>query len=565
MVYVPIEILRNGNNKLRMQVEANDLTDIIEKTINVAPNGYKVEKVVSAGILDENIEEDILLLEDVIDNTANVKVKVYANNMAQNIEGMENIFRMPTGCFEQISSSLYPNILALKYLEESGNTNEELKKKALEYISSGYQKLLTYEVKGESGGYSLYGHSPAETVLTAYGLMEITDLKEVYNVDESVIKKMTEFLYKKQNVNGSFEITGYNVGGAGTSENLALNAYITWALSESDAKNPKLSKSIEYLKDKLDKVYDNYTLALIANALANVKDKEVNSVVKRLVNNVDIDGKLAYINSKIVDYYGCGYNYQTMQTVALTSMVLSKTSSNNKINKQLINYLVSQKDTFGTWYSTQGTILALKALNKYKEKNKIENQTLKISVNSEIKELEIDKNQLDVYQLVFNNISKENKLKIDIEKGNAYYEVVEEYYIPYDKVNVEENNIKINVQTNNNLKVNEILTANIRLVNNNKETIRNGMITISIPQGFQVIEESLILLETKGIIEKYEINYRTVNLYLRNFKVSQLINVDVNFRARFPVEITGLSIRTYDYYNPSVQGNFMPIEIRVDD
>lgn len=90
---------------------------------------------------------------------------------------------------EQISSSLYPNILALKYLEDNKITNEEIRQKALNYISSGYQKLLTYEVKGESGGYSLYGKSPAETVLTAYGLMEITDLKEVYNVDEKLQKK----------------------------------------------------------------------------------------------------------------------------------------------------------------------------------------------------------------------------------------------------------------------------------------------------------------------------------------------------------------------------------------
>src|SRR5699024_8176350 len=128
---------------------------------------------------------------------------IYASTVAQTIEGMDQIFRMPTGCFEQVSSSLYPNILALKYLQDNGIVNEEIKAKAIEYISSGYQKLLTYEVKGESGGYSLYGRSPAETVLTSYGLMQLTDLKDVYNVDDAVINKMTNFLYGKQNSNGS--------------------------------------------------------------------------------------------------------------------------------------------------------------------------------------------------------------------------------------------------------------------------------------------------------------------------------------------------------------------------
>jgi len=222
MVYVPISVLKAGNNKFRAEVSSNTLTDIVEKECTVSTKGYKVEKVVSTGKLDEDISEDILILEDTIENTAKAKVKIYASTMSQTIEGMENIFRMPTGCFEQISLSLYPNILALNYLEDNGIVNEEIKTKALSYISSGYQKLLTYEVKGESGGYSLYGHSPAETVLTAYGLMEISDLSEVYDVDDSVIEKMTNFLYKKQNSKGTFTITGSYIGGSKFKRNIII-------------------------------------------------------------------------------------------------------------------------------------------------------------------------------------------------------------------------------------------------------------------------------------------------------------------------------------------------------
>ena len=146
MVYVPISVLKSGNHKFRVEVASDELTDIVEKECLVTTNGYKIEKVVSTGNLDEDISEDILFLEDTIENTAKAKVKIYSSVMSQTVEGMENIFRMPTGCFEQISSSLYPNILALKYLQKNGIVNEEIKTKALSYISSGYQKLLTYEV-----------------------------------------------------------------------------------------------------------------------------------------------------------------------------------------------------------------------------------------------------------------------------------------------------------------------------------------------------------------------------------------------------------------------------------
>ena len=562
MVYVPISILKAGRNRFRAEVSSNTLSDIVEKECQVSPKGYKVEKVVSTGTLEENISEDILILEDIVENTAKAKVKIYANTISQVIEGMENIFRMPTGCFEQISSSLYPNILALKYLEDNRIINEDIKTKATSYISSGYQKLLTYEVDGESGGYSLYGRAPAETVLTAYGLMEVTDLSKVYNVDDNVIKKMTDFLYNKQNINGTFTITGGNIGGAGSRETISLNAYITWALSESNPNDVRLNRSVDYLKGKLNDINDNYTLALIANVLANVKDKELNNVLKRLVNNINVDGTIAYITSNIVDYYGSRYG---VQTVALTSMALSKGSYNPEINKLLINYLIAKKDALGTWYSTQATILSLKALNIKNEKAKLENQTITVKVNSNEQKIDIKDNPLELYELTFENLNKENKLTIDTEKGNAYYEVVEEYYIPYEKIDTENDSIEVSVESNNNLKVNEVLEASIKAINRSGNIISNGMVTISIPQGFTAIEESLMLLESKGIVEKYETTYTKVNIYLRNFDVGEIVNLNVGFRASYPVDITGMAVRIYDYYNPETEGRTMPIKITVSE
>lgn len=564
MTYVPITILKNGEYKFQIETTSGSLTDIVEKEISINPNGYKIEKVVSTGYLEKELSEDILILDDAVPNTGKAKIKIYASQMAQTIEGMEKIFKMPTGCFEQISSSLYPNIVALKYLEDNKMANDEIKKKALEYISAGYQKLLTYEVKGEEGGYSLYGNSPAETVLTAYGLMELTDLSKVYSVDENVINKMNEFLYKKQNPNGTFTITGSHIGGANYREKLALNAYITWALSESNPDNEKLSKSVEYLKKQLDNVDDNYTLALIANTLANVKDKTLNRVIKRLVDNIKIEGNNASITSEVKDYYGSSSCTQSIQTVALTSMALSKSKSNASTNKSLINYLVSQKDKFGNWYSTQATVLALKAINQFQETSELKKQTISVKVNSDEQKIEIADNPLELYELTFNNLNKENKLNINMEKGSAYYEVIEEYYMPYEKIDTSKDDIEISVSANNTLKVNEILTASIKLTNKGKNSIYNGMVTIDIPQGFSVLEESLGKLKAKGIIEKYETSYRTVNLYLRDFDLSQIIDLNVQFRAMYPVEVTGLSVRAYDYYNPEIEGKSMPIKINVN-
>ena len=564
MVYVPITILKFGENKFRAEIASNSLTDIVEKQVEVMPKGSKVEKLVSTGTAEGEITEDVVLLEDIIEGAGKVKVKMYSNVKAQSVEGMENIFKMPTGCFEQISSSLYPNVLALKYLEDNGIVDEGLKNRALKYISSGYQKLLTYEVAGEKGGYSLYGKSPAETVLTAYGLMELIDLSEVYGIDSKVTEEMTEYLYKNQNTNGTFKITGQNkIGISQNKEELAYNAYIIWALSESNPKDERLQKSVEYLKNKLDDIDDNYTLALVANIFANTEEKDLNTVLKRLVSNININENTAYITSNTIDYYGSRGNVQTIQTVALTSMALSKANYSQDTNKMLINYLINKKDTRGTWYSTQATILSLKALNEFNEKNELNNQTITVKLNSEEQKIEIKDNPIEIYEINFENLNKENKLSINIPNGSVYYEVIEEYYVPYDKIDTSKFNIDISLEANKELKVNDVMNAKIKLTNKSKNNISNGIVTISIPQGFTVQEESLMMLENKGLIEKYEMNYTSINLYLRSFMDNQIINLDIGFKANYPVEITGLNIKAYDYYNPTIEGQTMPTEIKV--
>ena len=345
MIYLPIEILSAGENTLRVEARANELADIIERTMKTEENGVKVSNVVASGTFEDKLELDVLYLQEYKKGTGNLKVKLYSTAMSQAVEGLENIFRMPTGCFEQVSSSLYPDILVLNYLEQADNINEELKQKALNYIETGYQKILTYEVPSEKGGYSLYGNRPAEIVLTAYGLMEVKDLSEVYEVDEKVLENMKEYILGKQNVNGSFEIDKkYSYGVVNTNNELALNAYITWALSESFPEEKAIKKSVEYLEGKIDEVKDNYTLALMANVFANTNSKKTNAVIGKLVKNIKIENNKAYLTSNIKDYYGSYGRYQHLQTTALTSLALTKTNSNSKTNLKLINYIISEKD-----------------------------------------------------------------------------------------------------------------------------------------------------------------------------------------------------------------------------
>ena len=78
----------------------------------------------------EDISGEVLFKDEYIEGSNSVTVNLYPNLMSFAIEGMDSILRMPSGCFEQVSSSLYPDIMVLEYLESLGSNDETDKSKA---------------------------------------------------------------------------------------------------------------------------------------------------------------------------------------------------------------------------------------------------------------------------------------------------------------------------------------------------------------------------------------------------------------------------------------------------
>ena len=568
LVYVPIIIKKAGENSFKVTATQENTQDIVQKTMKTQNIGIEVRNVVSSGSFEKKLSQDIIYNVDAIENTKNLRLKLYPSTISQIVEGLENIFRMPTGCFEQTSSGLYPDVMVLKYMEDNEIINSELKKKALSYISSGYQRILTFEVPGETGGYSLYGHTPANPSLTAYGLMELTDVSKVYEIDSKVTDNMKNYLYKQQKSNGSFNIgsTYYSNHIIQKTDDLTLNTYIIWALSEADSKDSRLEKSIKYLENNINNMTDSYTKALAANAFANASDtKNAKLLIDKLLERIINDNNTYYLKSDIVDCYGSRGNVQDLQTTALTSIALSKTDSNYKANSNLINTIISRKDSYGTWGTTQATILSLKALVEFKEKSNISNQTITIKLNDETKSFDIKEDSLEIYECIFENVPEENHLSINMDKGKIYYEIIEEYNEETEKYKEKsQNKINVTYSLNNNLNVNDKVTENINIKNESGNSIQNGMVEITIPQGFKVQEEFLSKLVTEKKIQKYEYNYSKIYLYLQDTATDEEVKLDIGYRAGYPGKITGGLVRVYDYYNPDVEGMAMPIEININ-
>src|ERR1043165_527016 len=221
--------------------------DIVVREIEVVPNGRE-QNVVFNGQLESAASHVLEFPAAAIDGASKIIVRLYPGPMSQIMEGMDSILRMPGGCFEQTSSSTYPNVLALDYMKRTKKLTPEVHAKPEGFIANGYQRLLTFEVPG--GGFSWFGQAPANKILTAYGLMEFYDMSKVHDVDPRVVERTQQWLAAQQQPDGSWKPDTNFINEGATnrynSDVLRITGYVGWALGNTGYQGPAIEKAHEY-------------------------------------------------------------------------------------------------------------------------------------------------------------------------------------------------------------------------------------------------------------------------------------------------------------------------------
>jgi hypothetical protein len=583
-INLKIRIEQFGEFVLRIDAEGTKLSDAVEKKLSVLPFGQRTTQTVASEEFSEDKEEfQALFPSDTIVGTEKVLVKLYPSVLSEIIAGLDNILRFPSGCFEQTSSSLYPNILVLKYLQNSGHDDREIRKKAEGFINEGVQRLLTYEI--EPGGFSYFGSPPTETILTAYGLMEFSEMRDVVFVDEDLIKRTKDYLYKKQNYDGSFEITGYHNGGFSGDDELVRNAYIIWALSESDAKDDRLENSIDYLENNLAEIKKSpYTLALALNAFINYDKNRsvVEDTLTTLKQMIKVNEKnQAFIQLDRPNHYGSYGRYGNVELTALATIAFSRRGEFDFSNK-LKDFIIASRDGQGTWGSTQATILALKAIVADEiatKKAKNNEGIIKIKFNGQDeKTISITPENSEVLQVVEfkNNLSRENIITIEKSgKVTVTLQIVKDYYSEWRGNKSEKANaLFVDTRYGTSRKfgtermiaefgVGEQASLYVNLAST--EEIKNLVAEVPIPAGFIVntAEMDCQILNTQADsncpasygyydekVNYYEYKGDRVILYFNYFTSHASKTLEIPIIPQYAGKYKIMPVRFYAYYDP---------------
>ncbi len=578
VTYYHIKVLKHGPHKFTVYAYGTEKSDAISRQIEVVPDGEETYATTN-GRLEGIIEEEVYIPEYSVDDASKILVKIYPGYFSQVVDGLDNIFRVPHGCFEQTTSITYPNVLILDYMKRTEQITPELQMKAEGYVATGYQRLLTFETD-TPGGFSLFGSPPPKLILTAYGLMEFQDMSEVYNIDEELIPRTQNWILEQQNSDGSWEAKGHLVDFSRDMARSKLTAtcLITWSLVNSDYRGNKIDNAVSYIKENINSgTSDEYTLALCANALVEYgrDGKVVESILSKLDETKIEDNDTIHWSSggESTDrtIMGSKGSIRDIEITALTALAHMKAGKNPGKAVKMLNYLIKQKDSFGTYSSTQATVLSLKALIYAAEHLQQAGSKGVVDVfinDAKASRINIDESNNEVLQLIdLESYTREglNKVRIEYEgEGLLFYQIAGKYYVPWEKTESTDKIIKIDVEYDTtDIRINDMAEVKVKASYNGVGAANLVIIDLGIPPGFSVVAGDLEELKSMEAVDRYEITGRQLILYVSGISSNKPLEFTYRLKALYPIKAKTPESKVYEYYNPDISDKSKPVNITV--
>ncbi|HMP58543.1 MAG TPA: alpha-2-macroglobulin family protein [Gemmatales bacterium] len=558
------------------------LSDRVGRALRVVPDGFPITSSYS-GTLDGKLDLDVMLPEHWLPGTLQVKAAVYPTVMADLISGLEGMLQEPHGCFEQTSSTNYPNTLVLRYLQESDRSQPEVMGRARDLLARGYDKLLAFECidpQSQRRGYEWFGGRAApHEALTAYGLMQFRDMAAVMRVDAEMLARTERFLLAQRDGQGGFRRNPKALDGFGRGPEVITNAYILWSLSEAGV-DADLSAEAAAVYAAAAQSPDAYLVALAANVALNLQQAETaRALVHRLASLQQANGSLVGTTTSIT---GSGGRDLAIETTALTILawLKAKDLSLHEPNSKAMRWLLTQRGGQGAFGSTQATVLALKALVSYAKefRRQAADGDLVIEVaGTEIGRMRFTAEQTTPIELhpACEQLLRpgRNRVTLALTGGNVFPYSFQCSYRTVQPSSAADCAVRLDARLDRD-KVKEGDTVRLMVKVANVSGKGQGMTVaiIGLPAGLTLPEDAKQLRDytrlldddtRPGRIAAWEIIGRELVLYWRDLAPEAKIELPIDLVARVPGTYRGPASRAYLYYNADAKHWIAPLAVTI--
>jgi CD109 antigen len=229
-------------------------------------------------------------------------------------------------------------------------------------------------------------------------------------------------------------------------------------------------------------------------------------------------------------------------------------------------WLVSRRNAYGGFGSTQDTVVSLQALTEYATDARADvNLTITVAGDGIDEEMRVNEQNFDILQIIELPVDKEIEIRV-AGKGEAIAQVVRRFNVPEAEPGDEIITVSVDYDTTE-VEVNDLVTVSVELGFEPPVPMEAGMIVldVSVPTGFEAVTDSIAeAVEAEEAIKRYEIAGRKVIFYIENMLPGDRISFSFRVKATYPVKAKGVSSQAYSYYQPEIKGETLSEDITVN-
>ena len=551
-IFYELEVTgKRGKSKVLVVASAGQLTDEFKREVTVVPVGFPQEVSFSGEVSAKAPARHEVDMGEAVAGSVMASIRLYPSPVASMISGLDGMLRQPSGCFEQASSSNYPNVMVMRYLKEHDVDDVALLRRSKSLLDAGYNKLVGYE--SPKKGYEWFGGNPGHEALTAYGLLEFVDMKAVHGgVDEAMINRTAAWLKGRRDGKGGFKMNPKALDSFGRASAEVTAAYIVYSLTEAGITD--IPNEIAAQARLAAGTQDPYLLSLAANTLLNVPNHKAKGKAAA--------GRLAAMQAANGSFPGASHSITrsggqnlTIETTSLAIMALIKGGGHGGKVRGAIKWLNENRGGYGQWGATQATVLGLKALLYYVKASRQMQHPGKVTVKINGKEAEAFAFAAGRREpILFSELSGRftaGKNTIEVlhkGQGELPYSVAISYRsarpASSDKATVSMNT----ALQKEKVKMGESVRMEVVVKNKTDKGQPMTLARVGLPGGLTFQTWQLKELRDKKLIAFYETRAREVILYFRQLKPNEERKVPIDLVATVPGEYTGPASSAYLYY-----------------
>jgi hypothetical protein len=568
---------RPGHFELQWEVQDGPSRSIIRRPLEIAPLGKRVEEA-AGGALQSPAEIAWHVPGNTVPGTLRAVVKIYPSDFSQLIDCLQTA--PPASCdgFAQRVSSLYPAVLVLDHLQRQGLHLPQIEGAARAQLQLGYQRLLNFQSPG--GGFGWFEQSPADPLLTAYGLRALEDIARVYPVDAQLIQRTRQWLLAQQNGDGSWSTASSPWQDDPAHRQLSdwsTTAYIARAVFAVPAEGRRAARTLAHLRPAATAdIHDPYVLALVADVLLTLDPSGVSAAaaLERLEQQVKRSAGAgeAWWEQPVGQrpLLPSSSEAGKLETTATAVLALRHGKRSPAATAAALNWIARQSPIEAWWHSTPAAVEAWKAMEESAVSTPRATQPQHVRIAMAEKpprELDLPADsvlpqEVDLTELV---ATGDQRLSVSASEPSAIrYRTLLSYYCDESADTPDTAPLKIQLSAERDrLAVNERITMRATVSNQMPLPAPMVIVELPIPAGLVAQTEELDAQLSSGKISAYRRATGQLIVCFRTLEPDQPHGLTYVLRGESPAKTAPPLARAYEYYDPAKQAiaHGSPLEV----